>query len=262
MAQGVVVEQVGEHLVAVVDQVDVARELGLLGVEFIAAVLRGQLGVVAVVDDGAAIEVVAHVGIDFIVEGIGEQRGAAVLETHVAAQFGNALFTVVVEHVAVDPQRVALGHAHVAEGVERTGLGIEVGTVAEHIHVAAPEPDIALEHLIVTADGLVGPEDVGILEKHLVALVAVGLGNLGGDAAHLGALGTLLGGLRRLRIGGSLGRRGPGDRSARLGATGRLRPHDRRDEQCKHTACRNDMAPTGLAVACGVMALIALVAGC
>ena len=184
---GVVVEQFGKHLVAVVDQVNVAREFRLLGIQLIAAILGAQLGVVAVIDNGAAIKVVAHVAVDFIVQRIGQQRGAAVLQTHIVAQFGHALVAVVVQHVAIDPQGIALSHANVAKGVQRTGLGIEIGTVTEHIHVATAKTHIAFQHLIVAADVLVGLEQVGILQEHLIRLVAVGFRNLRRDARHLGA---------------------------------------------------------------------------
>ena len=91
------------------------------------------------------------------------------------------------QHVAIDPQGIALGHANVAKGVQRTGLGIEIGTVTEHIHVATAKTHIAFQHLIVAADVLVGLEQVGILQEHLIRLVAVGFGNLRRDARHLGA---------------------------------------------------------------------------
>ena len=241
----VVVEQIGKHLVAVVDQVHVTRELGLLGVKLVATVLRPQLGVVAVIDDGATVKVVAHIAVDFIVQRVGQQRGAAVLQTHVVAQLGNALVAVVVQHVAIHPQGVALRHAHVAKGVERTRLGIEIGAVAEHVHVASPEAHVALEHLVVTADVLVGRKQVGILQEHLVRLVAVGLGNLRGDTRHGRAFRSLAGGLCRLRIGGSrkfldvLGRQALFNR-----ARGILGPHHRRHEQCHQARGHNDVPPS------------------
>ena len=103
VGQGVVLEHIGEHLVLVIDQVHVARELGLFGVQLVTSILGLELGIVAVIDDSAAVEVVAHVGVDFIVQRIGQQCSAAVLETYVAAQFGHTLFAIVVEHVAINP---------------------------------------------------------------------------------------------------------------------------------------------------------------
>ena len=96
----------------------VAREFGLLGIQLVAAELGTEFGIVAIVHNGAAIKIIAHIGIDFIVKGIGQQRGAAVFETHVAAQFSHTLLTVVMQHIAIDPQRVTLGHAYMSKGIE------------------------------------------------------------------------------------------------------------------------------------------------
>ena len=185
MALGVVVEQVGEHLITVIHQIDITRELCLLGVQLVTSVLRPQLGIVAVINDGTAVEVVAHVGINLIVQRIGQQRGAAVLEAHVATQFCHALVAIVVQDIAIDPQRVALRHPHMSEGVQRTGLGIKIGAVTEHVHIATAKTYIALQHLIVAADYLIRLQDIGILKKHLVGLIAAGFGNLGGNARHI-----------------------------------------------------------------------------
>ena len=262
MALGVVIEQVGEHLVAVVDQMHVAGEFSLLGIEFVSAVLGTEFGVVAVIDNRSAVKVVAHIGVDLIVQGIGDERGAAVLETHVASQLCHTLLAVVVKHVTIDPQRVALCHAHVTEGIQRTGLGIEVGTVTEHVHVTTAETHIAFQHLVVTAHHLIGLQQVGILKEDLVGLIAVGLGNLGGDAVHFRTLSPLLRGLCRLGIGRALDvfflccdRTG-------LGALRGLRPHDRRHQHREQTKHHDDMAPAGVTIACGAIARVPLVMGC
>ena len=145
------------------------------------------------------------------------------------------------QHVAIHPQRVTLRHAHMTEGIKRTGLGIEIGTVAEHEHVTAAKTHVALQHLIVTADGLVGLKDIGILKEDLVGLAAAGLGNLRGDTAHLRPLGSLAGCLWGLRIGGFM--LVVGFHCARLDSPHRvLRPHDRRHHQCHH-ATRYDSVP-------------------
>ena len=168
MALGVVVEQVGKHLVAVVDEMHVTREFSLLGIELIAAVLRPQLGIVAVIDNGTAVKVVSHIGVDLIVQRIGQQGGAAVLQTHVVAQFGDALVAIVMQHIAIDPQRIALCHAHVAKSVQRARFGIKIGAVTKHVHVAAAKAHVAFQHLIVAADVFVGLKDVSVLQEHFV----------------------------------------------------------------------------------------------
>lgn len=113
MALRVIVEQIDKHLITVINQVHVTREFRLFCVQFIASILRRQLGIVAVVHNGSAFEVVSHIGVDLIVKGVGKQCGTAVLETHVASQFGKALVAVIMKHVTINPQRVALGHAHI-----------------------------------------------------------------------------------------------------------------------------------------------------
>ena len=195
----VVAQQLRVHLILVVDQVHIGRELGLLGVHLIAPILRRQFGVVLVVDNRPVVEVVAHIALDLIVQAVGHQRGRPVLQAHVVTQLRHLVFAIVVQHVAVGLQRVGLRHVHVPEGVERTRLVVEVGTVAIHVHVAAPEAHIAPQHLILRAAVLVGHQLVGILQKHLARLVTVGLGYLRSDAAHVLGLGTC-GGTGRLRV--------------------------------------------------------------
>ena len=128
--------------------------------------------------------VIAHFRSHIVVEHVGLQLHVAVDEPYLSSgigiKHGKFCLAVVVELVGIHKQCVALLHPHVAEGIHGIGLLVEIRAVAEHEHAALAHLHVACEHLILLIFLVVGlfvMEHVGVLQKHLVVLIAVGLRN-------------------------------------------------------------------------------------
>ena len=167
---GIVLEGIGVESVLLVNQLHVEVEDRLLRVGRVLAVDRREF--VLRVDQLAPVEIVSDIGYHLVVETIGKEGHVAVLHAHILAQAGYLLVAVVVEHIAVDKEGVALLHVHVAEGIERVVLFIKIGTVAIHVHAVLAEYHIAPQHPVVGTLLLVEGEFVAVEQIDLVGVVA------------------------------------------------------------------------------------------
>ena len=92
------------------------------------------------------------------------------------AQTGYFLHAVIVKHVGIHKQCVALLHLYVAKGIHLVFLVVEMCAVAVHIHIALAEFNVATQHLILWMH-LVERQTVGIFKEYFAFLVAVGSGD-------------------------------------------------------------------------------------
>ena len=167
---GVVLEGIGVKGILLVDQLHVEVEDRLLRVGRVLPVDRREL--VLRVDQLAPVEIVPDVGYHLVVEAIGKEGYVAVLHAHILTQAGYLLVAVVIEHVAIDKEGIALLHVHIAEGIERVVLFIKIGTVAIHVHAVFAKDHIAPQHPVVGTLLLVEGEFVAVEQIDLVGVVA------------------------------------------------------------------------------------------
>ena len=130
-----------------------------------------------VVDNASAFEVKAHIGKEVVVKTIGEEGSVAMLQAHTIGDFAKARqlgVAVVMKHVGINEEGVALFHLHVGESIHTILLVVEVGTVAIHKHIGFAKFYISSQHLIVVgwAALLIG-QTIGVLKENFAFLIAV-----------------------------------------------------------------------------------------
>ena len=162
--------------------------------------------------------IVAQLDAEVVVEYVGGEFYVFVDETHFLAriciencQLGSI---VVVELVAVDKKSIALLHPHVAEGADLGAPVEKERRIAVHIHIALAEKHVA-NHGLVIRTGF-GAQFGGALQKHFVALIAVGRRDCRPDGGCVGSENRLASGWSSLFFRGIVLRAG-NERSRRNG---------------------------------------------